>query len=328
VPVTLAAVVLSLMALVGLAYAVATISTAPGTVSRFRAAAVGAASTDIDGYVSVIWIGAAIGTVLAVILVALYIVLALGLRRGSNASRIATWVVCGLGLLAGCGSMTTVLVERSGQGDPQSLGAALSNAYPSSWIGLNLSLAIAQMVGYVIVALLLLAARGAWFGRGPAALPGPGMPQPGYGAPGYGAPGYGAPGYGAPGYGAPGPGASGYGAPGPGTPGYGAPGPGEPGSGYSYGAPYGPGYPPAPAPGYPPGADQGYQPGAGQEWGPGPGQGNQPGQAAGPANPAPPPQQPGQPFGMPPIQPGQPPATASEPPPAGPDDEYWSRPSS
>ena len=310
-PVTLAAAVLTLMALVGFAYAIATISTAPGTVSRFRAAAVGAASTDIDGYVSVIWIGAAIGTVLAVILFALYIVLALGLRRGSNASRIATWVVCGLGLLAGCGSMTTVLLERSGDGDPQSLGAALSDAYPSSWIGLNLSLAIAQMVGYVIVALLLLAARGAWFGRGPAAPSG--LQQPGYAAPGYITPGYAAPGYGPPGPGAP--------------PGYGAP-----GSGYSYGAPYGPGYPPAPAPGYPPVADQGFQPGAGQEWAPGPSQGGQPGQAAGPASPATPPQQPGQPFGMPPIQPGsapgQPPATPSGPPPAGPDDEYWSRPSS
>jgi hypothetical protein len=297
VPVTLAAVVLTLMALVGFAYAIATISTAPGTVSRFRAAAVGAASTDIDGYVSVIWIGAAIGTVLAVILFALYIVLALGLRRGSNASRIATWVVGGLGLLAGCASTVTVLLERSGDGDPQSLGAALSGAYPSSWIGLNLSLAIAQMVGYVIVALLLFAARGAWFGRGPAAPSGPFVGQPGYAAPGYGPPGY-----------------------------------GPPGSGYPYGGPYGAGYPPAPAPGYPPVADQGFQPGAGREWTPGPSQGGQPGPPAGPANPATPPQQPGQPFGMPPIQPGQapgqPPARPSGSPPAGPDDEYWSRPSS
>ena len=287
VPVTLAAGVLTLMALVGFAYAVATISTAPGTVSRFRAAAVGAASADIDGYVSVVWIGAAIGTVLAVILFALYLVLALGLRRGSNVARIATWAVCGLGLLAGCGSTTTVLLERRGVSDPQSLGAALSGAYPSSWIGLNLSLAIAQMVGYVIVALLLLAARGAWFGRGPAAPAGPGYATPGYGAPG---------------------------------------------SGYGYGAPYGSGYPPAAAQGYPPVADQGFQPGAAQDWAPGPNQGSRPGQGPGPANPATAPQQPGQPFGMPPIQPGQapgqPPATPSGPPPAGPDDEYWSRPSS
>lgn len=177
VPVSLAAAVLLVMAVVGLVYAVATIVAAPGTVSRFRLAADGADSADVDGYASVIWIGAGIGTALAVVLVALYVVLALGLRRGSNAARIATWIVCGIGLLAGCGSTVAVLAQRSGAGDPQSLGAALSRSYPQSWIGLNLTLAVAQMAGYLIVALLLLAARGAWFGKGP-------VPQPaGYGTP-------------------------------------------------------------------------------------------------------------------------------------------------
>jgi hypothetical protein len=288
--VTLAAAVLTLMALVGLGYAIATISIAPGTVDRFRSAAAGAADTDIDGYVSVVWIGAAVGAVLAVILFALYVVLALGLRRGSNAVRITTWVVCGLGLLAGCGSMATVLVERSGDGDPQSLGAALSGAYPDSWIGLNLGLAIAQMVGYVLVALLLLAARGAWFGRGPAAQPGSAAPHPGY---------------------------AGYGAQGQSVQGYGVPGYGPPGSGYGYGAPYGSGQPQ----GYPPAANQGLQPGAGPQWGPGTApQGQQPG---GPGQPpaSAAPQQSGQPFSMPP-------ATPSGQPPKGPDDEFWSRPSS
>ena len=253
VPVTLASAVLELMALVGLAYAIAAVSTAPGTVDRFRAASAGAASADVDGYVSVIWIGAAIGTVLAVILVALYLVLALGLRRGSNAARIATWVVCGLGLLAGCGSTATVLVERSGTGDPQSLGAALSGAYPSSWIGLNLSLAIAQMVGYAVVALLLIAGRGAWFGRGPAVPAAQVGAQPGYGASGYGAPGYGTPGYGTPGYGAPtydpSTGAIGYGAPAPGYP-AGAPGYAAPGDTSGYAPPPGYAAPGTGAPGY------------------------------------------------------------------------------
>jgi len=276
VAVTLAAVVLALMAVVGLAYAIAAIATAPGTVDRFRSAAAGAAGTDVDGYVDVIWIGAAIGTVLAVILVALYFVLALGLRRGSNPARIATWVVCGLGLLAGCGSTVTVLVQRSGPGDPQSLGAALSGSYPHSWIGLNLSLAIAQMIGYVVVALLLLAGRGAWFGRGPVA---PGTEvgsHQGYGTPGYGTPGSsagydpsaaGVPGYGvaaAPGYGVQSgyitqiPGTSGYSGQAPGTSGYAAQAPGAPGypaqtpgtSGSAAQAPGTPGYG-AQAPGMP-----------------------------------------------------------------------------
>ena len=340
VPVTLASAVLALMALVGLAYAIAAVSTAPGTVDRFRAASAGAASADVDGYVSVIWIGAAIGTVLAVILVALYLVLALGLRRGSNAARIATWVVCGLGLLAGCGSTATVLVERSGTGDPQSLGAALSGAYPSSWIGLNLSLAIAQMVGYAVVALLLIAGRGAWFGRGPAVPAAQAGAQPGYGASGYGAPGYGTPGYGAPtydpstgaiSYGAPAPGypagAPGYAAPGSGAPGYGAPQPG-----YSYGAPYDQSPRQPSGQGAPTAADRAYQPGNAQDWAPPPSPEPQsapaPGQSPGDAAP----QQPGEPSGMPSAQSGQnaekPAADPSGRPEQGPDHEYWSRPSS
>lgn len=260
VPVTLATVVLVVMAGVGFGYAIATMVAAPGTVSRFRLAAAGANSADVDGYASVIWIGAAIGTVLAVILMALYAVLALGLRRGSNAARIATWVVCGIGLLAGCGSTVTVLSQRSGTGDPQSLGAALSASYPKAWIGLNLTLAVAQMAGYLVVAGLLVAARGAWFGDGPA-------PQPA-----------------------------------------------------GYAAPYGPG----PLPGYPTAADQAYRPDGAVSWAPGSqsasGQGQSPVGGASSA--------PGQPFGLPPVGPGHAPSGPSGPPRAGPDDDYWARPSS
>jgi hypothetical protein len=273
VPVTLATVVLLVMAVVGFGYAIATTIAAPGTVSRFRLAAAGADSADVDGYVSVIWIGAAIGTVLAVILMALYVVLALGLRRGSNAARMATWVVCGIGLLAGCGSTVTVLRQRSGTGDPQSLGAALSQSYPKAWIGLNLTLAVAQMAGYLVVALLLIAARSTWFGRGPAPQ------QAGYAAP-YG----------------PGPLSAGY------------------------AAPYGPG----PLPGYPTAADQAYRPGGAASWAPGSqsasGQGQSP---AGGTSAAP-----GQPFGLPPMGPGHSPSGPSGPPRPGPDDDYWTRPSS
>ncbi|BFU48121.1 hypothetical protein [Krasilnikovia sp. MM14-A1004] len=179
VPVALAAVLLGLMALAGLAYAITAIAIAPGVVTRFRDAAHGAAAADVDGFVSVVWIGAAVGTAVAVILFALCVVLALGLRRGSNAARIGTWVVCGLGLLAGCGSLVTVGVQRSGDGDPGSLGAALSGAYPDGWIGLNVGVAVAQMVGYLIVAVLLLAAPGSFFGRAGAATAG----VPGHGSP-------------------------------------------------------------------------------------------------------------------------------------------------
>ncbi|MEU8230332.1 hypothetical protein AB0C12_12095 [Actinoplanes sp. NPDC048967] len=262
-----ASVLLIVMAVAGLAYAIATLAVAPGTVDRFRAAAGGANSVDVDGFVTVVWIGAALGAVLAVILFALYVVLALGLRRGSNAARIATWVVAGLGLLAGCASTATVAVERAGDPVPGSLSAALSDAYPGSWIPLNVALGIAQMLGYVIVGVLLLASPGTFFGRAPKPLP----PDP-FAAPQPGAPNYGAPTYGVPGYGPPGS-----------TPAYGPPG----------------GYPPPPA-GYGPPPTGGYSaPPSGVYGSPPP--------AAGPAGPS---------------VPGESPAGP------GPDDEYWSRPSS
>jgi hypothetical protein len=240
VSVASASALLILMAVVGLGYAIATLAIAPGTVDRFRAAAVGGSSVDVDGFVTVVWIGAALGAVLAVILFALYVVLALGLRRGSNAARIATWVVAGLGLLAGCATTATVAVERVGEPVQGSLSAALSEAYPGSWIPLNVALAVAQMLGYVLVGVLLLASPGPFFGRAPKPLPPDPFAAPGYGAPGGAVPGYGAPGV-TPGYGAPGGAAPGYGAPGAPAPGYGAPG------GYS---PPPVGYGPPPTGGY------------------------------------------------------------------------------
>lgn len=217
VPVALASLLLIFMAVVGLGYAVATLVVAVGTVDRFRASAGDPGNADVDGFVTVVWIGAALGAVLAVLLFALYVVLALGLRRGSNAARIATWVVAGLGLLGGCGTTLTVALERAGDPVQGSLSAALSDAYPGPWIPLNLALAVAQMLGYVLVAVLLMASPGTFFGRAPKPLPpdpfaagGPGAfggypPAPaGYGPPptgGYAVPptgGYGSP-YPAPG---------------------------------------------------------------------------------------------------------------------------------
>ena len=210
----LAAVLLLVMAFVGLAYAVVTLIVTPGVIDRFRAGAGSAASADVDGYVTVVWTFAALGTVLAVVLFALYIVLALGLRRGSNGSRIATWVVCALGVLFGCGSAIAVGAQRAGDGTPGTLGSALTEAYPASWIGLNVTLLVAQIVGYLIVALLLVASRGYFRPAGDPAQrsqsyvalptygsanaypgqaqpmtgqpqPGAGQPQPAVGAPGH-----------------------------------------------------------------------------------------------------------------------------------------------
>ncbi len=192
VPVALAAALLALMALVGLGYAVVTLVVTPGVVSRFREAAAGADPTGVDGYVTAVWAGAGIATVLAVIAFALYVVLAFGLRRGSGTARIATWAVCGLGLLAGCGSAIAVAVQRTGSAGSDELSVALGGAYPGGWINLNLGLSVAQMLGYVLVAVLLAVAPRAYFRRGgePAPVGSGDLPPAVPGHPTSGMPGY------------------------------------------------------------------------------------------------------------------------------------------
>jgi hypothetical protein len=165
VSVTLCAALLGGMGLVGLGYAVATLAVTPGVVQRFQRAAAGANRADVDGFVTVLWVAAGVAAALGVILFALYVALALGLRQGSNAARIGACVVSALGLLAGCATTVTVLIERSGVSTPGTLGTALADAYPGGWIGLNLAMAIAQMAGYATVGVLLLVSPGAFFRR-------------------------------------------------------------------------------------------------------------------------------------------------------------------
>jgi hypothetical protein len=170
--VTLAAALLAVLGLAGLVYAVATLAVTPGVVGRFRSAAAGADRADVNGFVTVLWIAAAVAAVVAVILFALYVVLALDLRRGSNAARVGAWVVSGLGILAGAVSAVAVIVQRRGVQTPGTLGTALANAYPSGWIGLNVALALAQVVVYVVVAVLLAVSPGGFFRRPVVAGPG------------------------------------------------------------------------------------------------------------------------------------------------------------
>jgi hypothetical protein len=211
--VALAAGLLALMGLAGFGYGVVTLVVTPGVVHRFKAAAAGTDAVAMDNYVTVLWIGAALGLVVALLLFALSIVLALGVRRGSNPSRVGVWVICGLGLLAGCASAATVGVQRSGDEVAGTVGAALGAAYPGGWIATNVVLSVAQILGYLAVAVLLLVSPRAFFGRAAtvpdahpafAGIPSYGQPashgpapvssQPGYAAspPGYAAspPGY------------------------------------------------------------------------------------------------------------------------------------------
>ncbi|WP_203782582.1 hypothetical protein, partial [Paractinoplanes rishiriensis] len=264
--VSFAAVLLWAMAAVGLIYAIATLAVVPGTVDRFRSTSGTAfrrfsdVNNDPESFIAVVWLGAAVALAVAVILFALYVVLGIALRRGSNAARIATLVVCAAGALAGIGTIATVAVERSGNALPGSLGQLLTTAYPSGWIGVNITLAILQVLAYALVGVLVLAAPRAFFRRGGTAEAVPAMA----GAPQYGLPypsGY--------------PASAGY----PGAPGY-APASAPPAPGYlPASAPPAPGYMPASAPPAPGGYGPASSPPAGF-YGPPPAAGYGPGAAA------------------------------------------------
>jgi hypothetical protein len=181
--VTAAALALIVMATVGLAHALAGLITLSGTVDRYRAAQAVADRADVDETVAVVRALAIVALILAIGVAALLVGLAAGLLRGGGGVRIATWVVCALGLLLGCGGVLAVVAQRAvplrlgadGQSTAQTVGA-VTDAYPHWWVGLGASLSAAQMLGYLLVAgLLALPAANAYFGRRTPA-PRPAMP--------------------------------------------------------------------------------------------------------------------------------------------------------
>ncbi|MCG5450850.1 MULTISPECIES: hypothetical protein [Micromonospora] len=170
-----AAAVLLVMAVAALAYAVVDLVVLGGTVDAFRSAArdTAASPEQIDDVVTLLRASAVLSAVVAVLSTPLLAGLALGLLAGRNGVRVATWVVSGLGLLAGCCSVAVVVGERaaplqlgSGEQSLAELLGLLGDAYPSWWIPLNAGLSVAQGLGYLVVATLLaLPAANSWFGR-------------------------------------------------------------------------------------------------------------------------------------------------------------------
>ncbi|WP_203833414.1 hypothetical protein, partial [Actinoplanes regularis] len=227
--VTTASALLWLMGAAGLCYAIVTVVIAAGTVSRFRDVASG---NEADNFVAVIWLDAALAAVLSILFFALLVVLGIGLRRGSRVARVTSLVICVLGVFGGLVSFVTVLVQRAGDPVPGSVSDVLGSAYPEGWIGLNVVVAALQVLAYLAVSAMLLAAPRAFFGLAPKPLSPRGTPP----APPYGVPlGSAAAPYGAASGGPYGPPQPSYGAQ-PGTP-YGA----QPGTPYGAqpGTPYG-----------------------------------------------------------------------------------------
>ncbi|MEU5963795.1 hypothetical protein ABZ777_21550 [Micromonospora parva] len=176
-----AASVLLVMAVAALAYAVVDLVVLGATVDAFRSAAgnTSASPEQIDDVVTLLRASMVLSAVVAVLSAPLLAGLALGLLAGRNGVRVATWVVSGLGLLAGCCSVAVVVGERaaplrlgSGEQALAELLGLIGDAYPSWWIPLNAGLSVAQGLGYLVVATLLaLPAARNWFGRHRSATP-------------------------------------------------------------------------------------------------------------------------------------------------------------
>lgn len=181
-----AAGLLSLMAVIGLAYGVAVLASLNGLVERFRSGTVGSAAgvTEIDSTIGLLRFGAVVNTVVTVMVTVLLAVLALGLLHGGAATRAATWVVCGLGLVCGWTSVGVLVAQRglplrligAEQQATADLLQALTAAYPGWWAGLAGGLAAGQALGYLLVAVLLaLPSAGAFYRR---MATSPGSPPP------------------------------------------------------------------------------------------------------------------------------------------------------
>ncbi|MFC7546339.1 hypothetical protein [Plantactinospora sp. GCM10030261] len=173
--VTGAAAMLVLMATVGLAHAVLGLAILSGTVDRFRAATASTAASrsELGTVVFLMRGAAALATLIGVGVAVLLVLLALGLIRGTPGARVATWVVCGLGTLLGCGALTVTVLQRTvpmefGPDElaTEQLVTAAGSAYPDWWAGLGATLSVAQGLGYLVVAgLLALPPAAAFFRR-------------------------------------------------------------------------------------------------------------------------------------------------------------------
>ena len=176
-----AAALLLAMAVGAVAYAAVNLAVGGGTVDRFRDAAAertGASGGDIDQVAGLLRGSTVLAAVLGVLAGLLLVGLALGLLAGRSGARTATWVVAGTGLLCGCCGLAVLVGQRAA---PLRLGAddritaellgLVGDAYPSWWIPANATLSVAQILGYLVVAVLLtLPPSGAFLRRRTAPL--------------------------------------------------------------------------------------------------------------------------------------------------------------
>ncbi|MER7460334.1 hypothetical protein [Micromonospora sp. NPDC126480] len=188
VAVTAAVLLLVLMAAVAFGYAVVSLVVLPGTIDAFRSAAerTPAAAEEVGAVAVLAGTWTVLGALVSLLAGVLLAALAVGLRAGRPGARPATWVVAGLGVLAGCcglaalGGMRAVPL-RLGAEDrvTAELLARLEEAWPGWWIPLGAGLSVGQVLGYLVVAVLLaLPPAAVWFRRSVPAPHAPMYPPP------------------------------------------------------------------------------------------------------------------------------------------------------
>lgn len=156
------------MAVASVGTAILGLASMAATVNRFRDTT--ASRSETEALVATVRAGALLNAAVGVVVAVVLVTLALGILRGSNGARIATWVISGAGLLCGCGSLAAVVLQRSVPLTTDARTAAqldaLAAAYPSGWIALTVGLSAAQALSYLVVAALLtLPSANAYFRR-------------------------------------------------------------------------------------------------------------------------------------------------------------------
>ncbi|HEX6967570.1 MAG TPA: hypothetical protein VF174_01900 [Micromonosporaceae bacterium] len=170
-----AAGLLVVMAVSGAVYSVFSLASLFGIADRYRDA--GGASTAL---INVVVLYTAVAAAVSGLVAVLLLLLAAGVWRGRSGARSGSWVVCGLGFIGGCLSLAVLLLQRAVpvRADPAAVDALLA-AYPTGWVGLNRALSIAQVLGYLVVAVLLaLPSAHPYFRKRPAQSPASELPLP------------------------------------------------------------------------------------------------------------------------------------------------------
>ncbi|MEV6965515.1 hypothetical protein AB0M47_10390 [Hamadaea sp. NPDC051192] len=162
-----AAVILVVLGVIGLLNAIVSLASLGSTVDRFRVLAlrVGVSPQKIDDQVTQLRLQTILSAVIGLLIAIVLLVLAYFLVKGSNAARITTWVLCGIGALCACcggagliflKNLDRITVEGDQQAQEQvDLARAMADAVPGWQVGLGGTAAILQLLGYLAVAILL-----------------------------------------------------------------------------------------------------------------------------------------------------------------------------